>query len=324
MSLIPRASNVRPGDKFDTIIVGLGPAAYSAALYAARYMLKTLVIGETPGGQLTEAGEVDDYLGLIGVQASEMIKLFNAHVEKYSVPILMDRVESFKREGEEYIVKTKRKGEYRASTIIVAVGTKRRKLNVPGENEFLGRGVSYCSVCDAPLFKNRPVVVVGGGNSALDGAELLSRYATKVYLVHRREEFRAQPIIVKLVKEKPNVEFILNSRVKEIRGDKLVRKVVVENLKTGEVREIEANGIFVEIGFEPPKDFAEVNGLETDEQGYIRVDEWTRTNLPGVFAAGDCTNMWIGFRQVATSTAMGAVAAHTAYNYLNERKGFRG
>ena len=315
---------MRPGDKFDTIIVGLGPAAYSAALYAARYMLKTLVIGETPGGQLTEAGEVDDYLGLIGVQASEMIKLFNTHVEKYSVPILMDRVESFKREGEEYIVKTKRKGEYRASTIIVAVGTKRRKLNVPGENEFLGRGVSYCSVCDAPLFKNRPVVVVGGGNSALDGAELLSRYATKVYLVHRREEFRAQPIIVKLVKEKPNVEFILNSRVKEIRGDKLVRKVVVENLKTGEVREIEANGIFVEIGFEPPKDFAEVNGLETDEQGYIRVDEWTRTNLPGVFAAGDCTNMWIGFRQVATSTAMGAVAAHTAYNYLNERKGFRG
>ncbi|AWR98808.1 thioredoxin-disulfide reductase [Metallosphaera hakonensis] len=321
MSLIPRSININPGEKFDTIIVGLGPAAYSAALYAARYMLKTLVIGETPGGQLTEAGEVDDYLGLIGVQASEMIKLFNSHVEKYKVPILMDRVESFKQEGEDYVVKTKRKGEFKASTVIVAVGTKRRKLNVPGENEFLGRGVSYCSVCDAPLFKNRPVVVVGGGNSALDGAELLSRYATKVYLVHRREEFRAQPIIVKLVKEKQNVEMILNSTVKEIKGDKLVRKVVVQNLKTGEVREIDANGIFVEIGFEPPTEFAKVNGLEVDEQGYIKVDEWTRTNLPGVFAAGDCTGTWIGFRQVATSTAMGAVAAHAAYNYLNERKG---
>ncbi|MCH1771630.1 MULTISPECIES: thioredoxin-disulfide reductase [Metallosphaera] len=321
MSLIPRSTNINPNEKFDTIIIGLGPAAYSAALYAARYMLKTLVIGETPGGQLTEAGEVDDYLGLIGVQASEMIKLFNAHVEKYKVPILMDRVESFRREGEEYVVKTKRKGEFRASTLIVAVGTKRRKLNVPGENEFTGRGVSYCSVCDAPLFKNRPVVVVGGGNSALDGAELLSRYATKVYLVHRREEFRAQPIIVKLVKEKPNVELILNSVVKEIKGDKLVRKVVVQNLKTGEVREIDANGIFVEIGFEPPTEFAKINGLEVDEQGYIKVDDWTRTNLPGVFAAGDCTNKWIGFRQVATSTAMGAVAAHSAYNYLNERKG---
>ncbi|ABP94807.1 thioredoxin reductase (NADPH) [Metallosphaera sedula] len=321
MSLIPRSTNINPNEKFDTIIIGLGPAAYSAALYAARYMLKTLVIGETPGGQLTEAGEVDDYLGLIGVQASEMIKLFNAHVEKYKVPVLMDRVESFKREGEEYVVKTKRKGEFRASTLIVAVGTKRRKLNVPGENEFIGRGVSYCSVCDAPLFKNRPVVVVGGGNSALDGAELLSRYATKVYLVHRREEFRAQPIIVKLVKEKPNVELILNSVVKEIKGDKLVRKVVVQNMKTGEVREIDANGIFVEIGFEPPTEFAKINGLEVDEQGYIKVDDWTRTNLPGVFAAGDCTNKWIGFRQVATSTAMGAVAAHSAYNYLNERKG---
>lgn len=321
MSLIPRSTNINPNEKFDTIIIGLGPAAYSAALYAARYMLKTLVIGETPGGQLTEAGEVDDYLGLIGVQASEMIKLFNAHVEKYKVPVLMDRVESFRREGEEYVVKTKRKGEFRASTLIVAVGTKRRKLNVPGENEFTGRGVSYCSVCDAPLFKNRPVVVVGGGNSALDGAELLSRYATKVYLVHRRDEFRAQPIIVKLVKEKPNVELILNSVVKEIKGDKLVRKVVVQNLKTGEIREIDANGIFVEIGFEPPTEFAKINGLEVDEQGYIKVDEWTRTNLPGVFAAGDCTDKWIGFRQVATSTAMGAVAAHSAYNYLNERKG---
>ncbi|MCG3108396.1 Sulfide dehydrogenase subunit alpha [Metallosphaera sp. J1] len=321
MSLIPRSTNINPNEKFDTIIIGLGPAAYSAALYAARYMLKTLVIGETPGGQLTEAGEVDDYLGLIGVQASEMIKLFNAHVEKYKVPVLMDRVESFRREGEEYVVKTKRKGEFRASTLIVAVGTKRRKLNVPGENEFTGRGVSYCSVCDAPLFKNKPVVVVGGGNSALDGAELLSRYATKVYLVHRRDEFRAQPIIVKLVKEKPNVELILNSVVKEIKGDKLVRKVVVQNLKTGEIREIDANGIFVEIGFEPPTEFAKINGLEVDEQGYIKVDEWTRTNLPGVFAAGDCTDKWIGFRQVATSTAMGAVAAHSAYNYLNERKG---
>ncbi|MEM4046108.1 MAG: thioredoxin-disulfide reductase [Metallosphaera sp.] len=321
MNLIPRLDNIDPNEKFDTIIIGLGPAAYSAALYAARYMLKTLVIGETPGGQLTEAGEVDDYLGLIGIQAMDMIKTFNSHVEKYKVPILMDRVESFKQEGDSYVVKTKRKGQFRASTIIVAVGTKRRKLNVPGENEFLGRGVSYCSVCDAPLFKNRPVVVVGGGNSALDGAELLSRYATKVYLVHRREEFRAQPIIVKLVKEKSNVEMLLNSVVKEIRGDKLVRKVLIENLKTGEVKELDVNGIFVEIGFEPPKEFAKLNGLEVDEQGYIKVDEWTRTNLPGVFAAGDCTNTWIGFRQVATSTAMGAVAAHSAYNFINEKKG---
>ena len=320
MSLLPRAASVKPGEKFDVIIIGMGPAAYSAALYSARFMLKTLVIGETPGGQLTEAAEVDDYLGLIGIQAADMIKLFNKHIEKYNVPAIMDTVESFRREGDEYVVKTKRRGEFKADAIIVAVGAKRRKLNVPGEAEFTGKGVSYCSVCDAPLFKNRPVVVVGGGNSALEGAEILSRYATKVYLVHRRDEFRALPIRVEVVKQKPNVEFILNSVVKEIKGDKIVRKVVVQNLKTGEIRELDVNGVFIEIGFDPPTDFARQNGLEVDSNGYIKVDEWMRTNLEGVFAAGDCTGMWLGFRQVTTAAAQGAVAAYSAYNYLYQRK----
>ena len=320
MSLLPRSFDIKPGEKFDVIIIGMGPAAYSAALYSARYMLKTLVIGETPGGQLTEAGEVDDYLGLIGIQAADMIKVFNKHIEKYNVPAIMDTVESFRKEGDEYIVKTKRRGEFKADSIIVTVGVKRRKLNVPGEAEFTGRGVSYCSVCDAPLFKNRPVVVVGGGDSALEGAELLSRYATKVYVVHRRDEFKAQPIYVESVKQKPNVEFILNSTVKEIKGDKLVRKAIVQNLKTGETRELDVNGVFVEIGFEPPTDFARQNGLEVDNNGYIKVDEWMKTNLEGVFAAGDCTGMWLGFRQVITSAAQGAVAARGSFTYLTEKK----
>ena len=320
MSLLPRITSVKPGEKFDVIIVGMGPAAYSAALYSARYKLKTLVIGETPGGQLTEAGEVDDYLGLIGIQASDMIKLFNKHIEKYNVPAIMDIVENFRREGDEYVVKTKRKGELKADTLIVAIGVKRRKLNVPGEVEFTGKGVSYCSICDAPLFKNKPVVVVGGGDSALEGAEILSRYATKVYLVHRRDEFRAQPIYVESVKQKPNVEFILNSAVKEIKGDKIVRKVIVQNLKSGEIRELDVNGVFVEIGFDPPVDFARQNGLEVDSHGYIKVDEWMRTNLEGVFAAGDCTGMWLGFRQIITAAAQGAVAAHSAFAYLTDKK----
>ncbi|MBB5252864.1 thioredoxin-disulfide reductase [Sulfurisphaera ohwakuensis] len=320
MSLLPRAFDVKPGEKFDVVIIGMGPAAYSAALYSARFMLKTLMIGETPGGQLTEAGEVDDYLGLIGIQAADMIKLFNKHIEKYNVPAIMDTVEYFRKENNEFIVKTKRRGEFRADVIIVAVGVKRRKLNVPGEAEFTGKGVSYCSVCDAPLFKNRPVVVVGGGDSALEGAEILSRYATKVYLVHRRDEFKAQPIYVESVKQKPNVEFILNSVVKEIKGDKIVRKVIVQNLKTNEIRELDVNGVFVEIGFDPPTDFARQNGLEVDSHGYIKVDEWMRTNIEGVYAAGDCTGMWLGFRQIITSAAQGAVAAHSAFNYLTEKK----
>jgi len=320
MSLIPRSADVKPGETFDLIIIGLGPAAYSAALYAARYMLKTLVIGETPGGQLTEAGEVDDYLGLIGINAQDMIKVFNKHIEKYNVPVILDHVESIKKDGDEFVVKAKRKGEFKAKSVILAIGVKRRKLNVPGEAEFTGRGVSYCSICDAPLFKNKVVAVIGGGDSALEGAEILSRYATKVYLIHRRDEFRGQPIYLENIKAKPNVEIILNTVVTEIKGDKLVKSILTKNVKTGETKELNVNGVFVEIGFEPPTDFARANGLETDAMGYIKVDEWMRTNIQGVFAAGDCTGMWLGFRQVITSAAQGAVAAHSAFRYLNEMK----
>ncbi|MDT7872735.1 MAG: thioredoxin-disulfide reductase [Sulfolobaceae archaeon] len=320
MSLIPKSADVKPGETFDLIIVGLGPAAYSAALYAARYILKTLVIGETPGGQLTEAGEVDDYLGLIGINAQDMIKVFNKHIEKYNVPVVLDHVESIRKDGDEFVVKAKRKGEFKAKSVILAIGVKRRKLNVPGEAEFTGRGVSYCSICDAPLFKNKVVAVIGGGDSALEGAEILSRYATKVYLIHRRDEFRGQPIYLENIKTKPNVEIILNTVVTEIKGDKLVKSILTKNVKTGETKELNVNGVFVEIGFEPPTDFARANGLETDAMGYIKVDEWMRTNIQGVFAAGDCTGMWLGFRQVITSAAQGAVAAHSAFRYLNEMK----
>ena len=320
MSLFPKSPPVKPGDKYDVIIIGMGPAAYSAALYSARYVLKTLMIGETPGGQLTEAGDLDDYLGLISTPALEAIKIFNKHVEKYGVHALVDFVESFRKEGDQFVVKTKRKGEFYADAIIVAIGVKRRKLGVPGEAEFTGRGVSYCAICDAALFKNKRVVVVGGGDSAVEGAEIVSRYATQVYLVHRRDEFRAQPINVESVKKKNNVTFLLSHVVKEIRGDKVVRQVVVQDLKTGELKTLDVDGIFIEIGHEPAKEWVTSNGLATDNEGYILVDEWMRTNVPGVFAAGDCIAMLKGFRQVATAVGQGAVAAYSAYKYIVEKR----
>jgi thioredoxin reductase (NADPH) len=322
MSLLPRSYQIRPGEIFDVIIVGLGPAAYSSALYSARSLMKTLVIGETPGGQLTEAGEVDDYLGLIGVQAIDMIKLFNKHIDKYNVPVIIDTVTDIVKEGEIFTVRTRKKSEYKAYSVILAIGVKRRRLGVPGENEFAGKGVSYCSICDAPLFKGKSAVaVVGGGDSALEGTELLSRYVGKVYLIHRRDQFRAQPIYVKIVKEKSNVEILFNHVVTEIKGTKKVEKIVVKNLKTEEIKEINVDGIFIEIGFEPNKEFAKRIGVETDEQGYIKVDEWMRTNIPGIYAAGDCTNMNIGFRQIITAAAQGAIAAYSAYKYVTEMKG---
>ncbi|MEM0173047.1 MAG: thioredoxin-disulfide reductase [Sulfolobaceae archaeon] len=321
MSLLPKSAQIQKGEKFNVIIVGLGPAGYSAALYSARYLMKTLVIGETPGGQLTEAGEVDDYLGLIGIQAVDMIRIFNKHIEKYNVPIIIDTVTDIIKDGNLFKVITKRKGEFYADSVILTIGVKRRKLGVPGETEFAGRGVSYCSICDAPLFKGkRAVAVVGGGDSALEGTELLSRYVNKVYLIHRRDQFRAQPIYVKIVKEKPNVEIILNSVVTEIKGSKKVEKVVIKNLKTNEIKELDVDGIFIEIGFEPNVEFAKKIGVEVDEQGYIKVDEWMRTNIPGLFAAGDCTNMNKGFRQIITAAAQGAIAAYSAYKFVTEHK----
>ncbi|MCQ4336709.1 MAG: FAD-dependent oxidoreductase, partial [Sulfolobales archaeon] len=264
--------------------------------------------------------ELDDYLGLISTQAMDAIKLFNRHIEKYGVHVLIDYVEHFKREGDQFVVKTKRKGEYFADAIIVTIGVKRRKLGVPGEAEFTGKGVSYCAICDAALFKNKRVVVVGGGDSAVEGAEILSRYATHVYLVHRRDEFRAQPYNVMSVKGKPNVEFLLSHVVKEIKGDKVVRQVVVQNLKTGELRTLDVDGIFIEIGHEPAKDWVQNVGLASDPEGYILVDEWMRTNIPGVFAAGDCIAQLKGFRQVITAAAQGAVAAYSAYKYIVEKR----
>lgn len=311
---------------YDLVVVGGGPAAFSAALYAARFMLKTVMIAEEVGGQLTMAGEVDDYIGLPGIKASDMIERFKEHVFKYRIPILRDRVVELRRLNDGRLeVATLGLNKTITKAVILAIGSRRRKLGVPGEEEFRARGVSYCSICDAPLFRGADsVAVVGGGDSAMEGAAILSDYVKKVYLIHRRDSFRAQPINVEVTRRRGNVEFILNTVVKEIKGDKRVRSVVVENVKTKARSELRVDGVFIEIGFEPDVEFARRNNIETDERGYIRVDEWMRTNQPGVYAAGDCTGLWVGFRQVVTAVAQGAVAAYSASKYIKERWGDAG
>jgi thioredoxin reductase (NADPH) len=180
--------------------------------------------------------------------------------------------------------------------------------------------VSYCSVCDAPLFRGaEAVAVVGGGDSAVEGAAMLADYARKVYLIHRRDSFRAQPINVESLRRKSNVEFLLNTVVREITGDTKVRGVVVEDIRSGKRTQLGVDGVFIEIGFEPDVEFARRNGLGVDKEGYLLVDEWMRTTRPGVFAAGDCTSAWVGFRQVVTAVAQGAVAAYSASRYVREK-----
>ena len=308
---------------YDTVIVGGGPAGLTAAIYAARYMLDTLIITEEIGGQIAEAGWVENYPGFPRILGSELVKRFVEHVRKYKVPIVLDSVVNVRREGDLFLVETKRGVTYKAYTVILAVGVKRRRLNVPGEAELRGRGVSYCAPCDAPLFRDKVVAVVGGGDSAASAALLLAEYASKVYMIHRRDKLRAQPIYVKLLNENPKIEIVYNKQVARIIGSDKVEAVELRDRATGETSILKVDGVFVEIGSEPPRDLAEKIGLETDEEGYIKVGPDQSTNIPGIFAAGDCTNAMNKYKQVITAAAQGAVAADSAYNYL-VKKGIKG
>lgn len=302
----------------DVIIVGGGPAGLSAALYSKRFGLSTAVITEKVGGSLTEAGLIDDYIGVPEIMGPDLARRFEEHVRKYDVPIILDKVEKVLKEGDVFKVLTHSRVEFTAKAVIIAVGSKRKRLGVPGEEEFRGRGVTYCAPCDAPLFKDKVTAVVGGGNATLQAALLLAEYSPKVYLIHRRDEFRAFKAYVDLIRRNDRIEPVLNTVVVRIGGDSTVKWIEVKNMKTGEVSKIPVEGVVIEVGSVPPKEFLESIGLKTDEKGFVIVGPGQETNIPGVFAAGDCT---AGphkkkFDQVVTATAEGAVAALSAYEYI--------
>ncbi|MEM1882699.1 MAG: FAD-dependent oxidoreductase [Sulfolobales archaeon] len=316
-------ARVTPGEVFDVVVVGGGPAGLSAALYAARFSLKVLLIAESVGGTLNEAGIIDDYIGVPDIPGPELAKKFESHVMKYKVPVVIDRVVAIKRVGKDFEVVLQNSGSYKSTSVIIAVGSLRRNLGVPGEDRLKGKGVTYCAPCDAPMFKDKEVAVVGGGNAALQGALLTASYASKVYLVHRRDSFRAFPVYVELVKKNPKIELVLNSVITEIGGIDRVEWIRVKNLVSGETREVKVSGVIVEIGSEPPKDFLKSIGLELDEYGYVVVWPGQKTNIEGIFAAGDCTGgpHKKKFDQIVTAVAEGAVAAYSAYEYVISKQG---
>ncbi|WP_440060118.1 thioredoxin-disulfide reductase [Thermogladius sp. 4427co] len=321
MSFKLRIAPVKPaetGEVYDVVIVGGGPAGLTAALYSARYELKPIVITKLVGGYMTEAPLVDDYPGLPDTPGEELVNRFVSHVRKYNVPIIQDEVVDVKRSDKLWCVQTASEKTYCGYAVIIAVGSEKRKLGVKGEDEFVGRGVSYCATCDGPLFKGKVVAVVGGGNSALTSALYLANLASKVYLIHRRSEFKAFKIYVERAEKNPKIEILRNSIVKEIIGDTHVRAIVVYNNTTNEEKTLNVDGVFIEIGLKPPREFFEKIGVKVDESGHAVVNVDRSTNLEGVFVAGDAAGgpYKYRFEQIITAAAEGAIAADAAFKYI--------
>ncbi|MGB9959628.1 MAG: thioredoxin-disulfide reductase [Candidatus Bathyarchaeales archaeon] len=302
-------------ENWDLIIVGAGAAGLTAGIYGVRSGLKTLIIEEKmAGGTAADAPVIENYPGFERISGSELMQKMVAQCRGLGVVINeFENAVALDLKSEEKVVKTN-KGIYRTKAVIIASGTSYRELGVPGEKEFRGRGVSYCGVCDGPLFKGKRVMVVGGGNAAVITALYLAELVSEVKIIHRRNAFRAEEALVKALMGKNNIEVLWNTELKEIKGEKLVNKAVLADVQTGEIRELPIDGVFVQVGETPNSQIAKEAGVEVDEHGYIKVDVRQRTNIPGVYAAGDVTNHPV--KQVGTAVGQGITAALEAYGFI--------
>jgi len=298
----------------DVLIIGAGPAGLSAALYAARAELKPVVLtGMTVGGQASVTHIIENYPGFPdGLPGPELGELFKKQAERFGAEIVFDTATEVDFSEAPYQVKTYG-GEYAAKTVIIATGATPRHLEIPGEEEFTGKGVSYCGTCDGFFFKEKDVVVVGGGDSAMEEGGFLTRFADKVTVVHRRKELRASSILQSRAFDNPKIDFVWDTVVKSIEGNGAVQNVVLEDVKTGEESSFETDGVFIFIGHTPNTELF-VDQLEMDDSNYLIVNKYMETSKPGIYAVGEASDPH--FRQVVTSAGMGAAAAIQATRYL--------
>jgi thioredoxin reductase (NADPH) len=302
-------------DDLELVIIGAGAAGLSAGIYAVRSGLKTIVLEEKlAGGTAADAPVVENYPGFQSIAGTELAQKMVAHAKSAGVILNeLEAVVSFDLQGEKKRVQTQ-KAVYQADAVIVASGSHYRQLGVPGEKEFRGRGVSYCGICDGPFFRGKNVLVVGGGNSAAMTTLYLAGIAANTKIVHRREAFRCEEALTQDLKNTKNVEILWNTEIKEIQGDKVVQKVLLLDKKTEETRELAVAGVFIQVGEDPNSQVAKNAGIKTDQDGYIIVDGQQKTNIQGVYAAGDVTNNPI--KQVGTAVGQGITAALEAYAFI--------
>ncbi len=304
--------------EFDTVILGGGPAGLAAAIYASRGAVSTALIDiSMMGGQPSNYLELENYPGFPIIGGYDLMEKFEEHADKFGVQKFpMQEIERVDLVSNSKVIVTK-EAEFKAKTVIIATGAQPMKLGVPGEKEFVGRGVSYCAVCDGAFYKGKTVAVVGGGNSAVEEAMYLTKFAEKVYVIHRRDELRADKIVQERAFKNEKLEFIWNSVVKEIKGDDLVHTVVLENVKSKEISNLAVNGVFPYIGIVPNvENFS--GQVEQDAGGFIITDETMKTSIEGVYAVGDVRKTPL--RQVITAAADGAVGAVYAVKFIESLK----
>ena len=306
--------------EYDVIIVGSGPAGYTAGIYATRFNMKTLLIGKESGGQVSESYRIENYPGLSMINGMDLVTKFKEHAESLGVKTIeFLEVTEVKKTENGFNVKTD-EATYFGRTLIIATGAKKRKLGLLNEDKFRGRGVSYCATCDGAFFIDKIVGVIGGGDSAVASALLLSEYAKKVYLIYRREKkkMRAMPVWIERAENNEKIEMIFESVPKELKGEEKLESVVFD--QNGKNIEIKLDGLFIEIGTVPESELAKKLGVSVNERGYIKVNEDMSTDVPGIFAAGDVTTGSNMLAQIVTACAEGAIAAESAYKYLKKEE----
>ena len=304
--------------KYGVIIIGAGPAGYTAGIYSARARHDTLIIsGILPGGQLVNTTDVENYPGFEnGIMGPDLMMVWRKQTERMGATIVDDEVVKVDFKNKPFKVSTA-STEYQADAVIIGTGANPRKLGLEGEQSFAGKGVSYCATCDGPFFRNLELVVAGGGDSAMEESTFLTKFATKVHIVHRRKELRASKVMQERAFNNPKIQFHWNSEIEEINGNEKVQHVILRDIQSNEKTKLEVGGVFVAIGHEPNTKLFQ-DQMELDEQGYIVLKNHTETSVPGVFAAGDVHDH--RYRQAVTAAGYGCMAAIDVDKYLTENK----
>jgi len=308
---------VQPITEWDVVIVGAGPAGMAAALYTGRARLKTLLLDRAGfgGGQLMNTELIEDYPAIKTITGLDMAKAFEEQIKEFDVEVTYGNVIGIDVRGNRRVVKTDDDNEYVGKTVIVSTGGLPRKLGAPGEEEFAGRGVSYCAICDGAFFKEQVLAVIGGGDSAVEEATFLTRFGTKVHIIHRRDEWRAQKLLQERALKNPKIAPIWNTVVEEIGGSKKVEWLRLRNLQTGEETRVEVGGVFIYVGFMPNSDIFG-DEFRKDDQGFLITDDKMETHIPGLYVCGDVRSQYV--RQISNAVGDATIAAVAATRYVEE------